>query len=58
MSEHEGKPGHEAVSDTRKPYIQPQINRVDLALSETLSAGCKLDGDCNDPFDLVSEAGS
>ncbi len=45
--------------DGRLPYGKPVIKRVELALDETLSAGCKLDGTvCNDPFPGTVEAGS
>ena len=27
----------------RKPYTKPEVKRVDLALAETLSIGCKLE---------------
>jgi hypothetical protein len=31
----------------RLPYVKPQIKRVELALEETLSSGCKVgDDDC------------
>ena len=26
----------------RKPYAKPEVKRVDLAMAETLSTGCKL----------------
>lgn len=43
----------------RKPYIKPVVQRVDLALEETLSSGCKLAGTvCTDPFPGVSDSGS
>jgi hypothetical protein len=43
----------------RKPYSAPEIKRVELALEETLTAGCKLiDTACTDPHPGVSEAGS
>ena len=29
----------------RQPYEKPDIKRVDLALAETLSQGCKLESD-------------
>ncbi len=36
----------------RQKYKKPRIERVDLALVETLSSGCKLaDTACDDPFD-------
>ena len=45
--------------DGRLPYSKPVIKRVELALDETLSAGCKLDGtECTDPFPGTSDAGS
>lgn len=37
----------------RPPYQTPQIQRVDLALEETLSSGCKVWGElspCGDEF--------
>lgn len=43
----------------RAPYVKPEIRRVDLALEETMSGGCKLAGtECTDPFPGISEAGS
>jgi len=43
----------------RQPYTKPEVRRVDLALEETLTAGCKLDGtSCTDPFPGTSEGGS
>lgn len=30
----------------RKPYCRPEIKKVDLALEETLSSGCKLENEC------------
>lgn len=40
-------------------YEKPEIKRIDLAMEETLSAGCKLVGtECTDPFPGISEAGS
>lgn len=42
----------------REEYIKPLIQRVDLALVETLSAGCKLSGVCDEPPSVLSEAGS
>lgn len=29
----------------RRPYQTPELKRVDLALAETLSGGCKLESD-------------
>jgi hypothetical protein len=46
-------------SDVRKPYAKPEIKRVELALEETMSSGCKLNGsECTEPFPGISEAGS
>jgi hypothetical protein len=44
----------------RKPYEKPKITRVDLALAETLSEGCKLGSDpgCVGPPLTLSEGGS
>lgn len=42
----------------RKAYAKPHLERVDLALAETLSAGCKLADVCDDPVTGTSEAGS
>ena len=45
---------------TRRPYEKPKIQRVDLALAETLSAGCKtVDRLCDSPQNPAStEIGS
>ena len=29
----------------RRPYAPPELKRVELALAETLSSGCKLESD-------------
>ena len=42
----------------RAGYEKPRVQRVDLALAETLSSGCKLAGVCDDPFFATFEAGS
>jgi hypothetical protein len=40
-------------------YQKPIVERIDLALEETLSAGCKVGGTvCDDPFDPLFAAGS
>jgi len=46
--------------DNRRPYETPDIRRVDLALAETLSEGCKLETDpgCVGPPITLLEAGS
>ncbi len=45
-------------ADARRPYDPPLVRRVDLAIEETLSSGCKLSGACDAPPDPDSEAGS
>ena len=30
----------------RRPYAKPEIKRVDLAMAETLSTGCKMTDPC------------
>lgn len=44
----------------RRPYEKPIIQRVDLALAETLSEGCKLETDsgCVGPPVTAFEGGS
>ncbi len=42
----------------RQPYTKPEVRRVDLALEETLSAGCKLDGSSCTDFPGTSAGGS
>ena len=44
----------------RQPYEKPEIKRVDLALAETLSQGCKLETDsgCVGPPVTAFEGGS
>ena len=44
----------------RRPYEKPEIQRVDLALAETLSQGCKLESDsgCVGPPVTAWEGGS
>jgi hypothetical protein len=45
--------------EPRLPYCKPEVQRVDLALEETLTAGCKLDNTaCTDPFPGLADAGS
>lgn len=47
-------------SAPRPRYEKPEIQRVDLALAETLSQGCKLESDnsCVGPPVMAYEAGS
>ena len=46
-------------SAPRPRYEKPEIQRVDLALAETLGSGCKLDNECNmPPITIRDEVGS
>lgn len=46
MKANDPTPNRESESLTvRRPYEKPDIKRVDLALTETLSISCKLDSD-------------
>ncbi len=44
----------------RRPYQKPELKRVDLALAETLSSGCKLATDfaCVGPPLVAFDGGS
>jgi hypothetical protein len=44
----------------RLPYEKPELKRVDLAMAETLSQGCKLESDsvCVGPPTTAYEGGS
>ena len=56
-SEHQPAPNEERTA--RRPYEKPEIQRVDLALAETLGGGCKLAGECNvPPITIRDEVGS
>ena len=46
--------------EVRRPYAKPEVKRVDLAMAETLSQGCKLETDsgCVGPPITVNEGGS
>lgn len=38
--------------ELRRRYVKPEIKRIDLALEDTLSAGCKMIEGCGSgPFD-------
>ena len=52
-------PGREELT-VRRPYEKPDVKRVDLALAETLSEGCKLETDsgCVGPPVTAFEGGS
>lgn len=54
------KPTTEAAIPVRRPYAKPELKRVDLAMAETLSQGCKLDSDnaCVGPPITAYEGGS
>ncbi len=52
------RPEDEHAVEGKGTYKKPEVKRVDLALAETLSSGCKLAGVCDDPFEPISEAGS
>lgn len=55
----ESRPLPSAELTVRRPYEKPEIQRVDLALAETLGGGCKLEGECNvPPITIQFEAGS
>lgn len=41
----------------REAYVTPHILRIDLALTETLTAGCKLWGVCDEPPATAVSAG-
>lgn len=59
MNKHDTKSEKDGVE--RLAYAKPKVERVDLALAETLSSGCKLAGACDDEFlpgGPTSEAGS
>ncbi len=46
-------------TEEKVEYEKPVVKRVDLALDETLSAGCKVGGtECTEPFPGISDAGS
>ncbi|HKL22801.1 MAG TPA: hypothetical protein VJ904_13420 [Tichowtungia sp.] len=46
-------------NEQKTAYEKPRVIRMDLAVDETLSAGCKVDGtECTDPFPGLSEGGS
>lgn len=52
MNQRENKTLETDVKESRRRYIKPEIKRIDLALEETLSAGCKMVEGCgSDPFD-------
>ena len=47
-------------SPARRPYAKPELKRVDLAMAETLSQGCKLESDnaCVGPPITAYDGGS
>lgn len=54
------KPFSEEAGPARRPYAKPELKRVDLAMAETLSQGCKLESDnaCVGPPITAYEGGS
>ncbi len=56
----EPQPSVEISPAVRKPYAKPELKRVDLAMAETLSTGCKLGTDfkCVGPPITAFEGGS
>lgn len=51
---------HSDELPVRRPYEKPEIKRIDLAMAETLSQGCKLESDnaCVGPPITAYEGGS
>ena len=39
----------ETNTSAKRPYEKPQVERIELALDETLGVGCKLEGPCTFP---------
>jgi hypothetical protein len=63
MKDDDAKSAVDAVAkESRRPYVKPEVRRVELALEETLSGGCKLwaaGSPCGeDDFSVVLESGS
>jgi hypothetical protein len=58
--DHQHLPLEAEALTVRRPYEKPTIQRVDLALAETLSEGCKLGTDvaCVGPPTTAFEGGS
>lgn len=56
----EKKQTDEVLSADRKPYAKPELTRVDLAMAETLSTGCKMGSNykCVGPPITAYEGGS
>ena len=56
----ENPPAAGEALTARRPYVKPDVKRVDLALAETLSEGCKLESDsgCVGPPVTSFEGGS
>ncbi len=52
MNEQADMKPDDTLATLRRPYVKPVVQRVDLSLEETLSAGCKLVDGCGaDAFD-------
>ena len=60
MNKDDIQPPDRRTGDIRLPYEKPALQRVELAMDETLSRGCKLgtDAECVGPPIVVSDAGS
>lgn len=60
MNNYHNMPEDSASSESRLPYQKPEIRRVELAIDETLSTGCKLgdDSGCVGPPVTAWEGGS
>lgn len=56
----ENQPPTREELTVRRPYEKPDVKRVDLALAETLSEGCKLETDsgCVGPPITARDGGS
>lgn len=55
----EHQPAAKEERPERQPYEKPWIQRVDLAMAETLGGGCKADIGCTGPpITIRDEVGS
>ncbi len=45
MNQNSEQQSNQEEASGRRPYVRPELKRVDLALAETLSSGCKLASD-------------
>lgn len=60
MNNYQYTPMEGDTADARLPYEKPMVQRVELAIDETLSSGCKLgtDSGCVGPPVTAFEGGS